>query len=82
MKSVVIAEKPSVGKEIARVLGCQLKGQYAESNTYLVTWAFGHLITLADPEVYDKKYIHWHEEDLPIIPKYFKKVVIKKQVSS
>jgi DNA topoisomerase-3 len=78
MKSVVIAEKPSVGKEIARVLGCQLKGQYAENNKYLVTWAFGHLITLADPEVYDKKYMHWHEEDLPIIPKYFKKVVIKK----
>lgn len=77
MKVLVLAEKPSVGKEIARVLNCSLKGQYAENQKYIVTWAFGHLVTLADPEVYDKKYMNWHLEDLPIIPDHFKKTIIR-----
>lgn len=79
MKSLVLAEKPSVGKEIARVLGCNhSKNGYAEGPKYIVTWAYGHLVTLADPEVYDKKYANWHLEDLPIIPDHLKKVVIGK----
>ena len=51
MKSLVIAEKPSVGRDIARVLHCTQKGnQVLEGKDYVVTWALGHLVTLADPE--------------------------------
>ncbi|MSS42698.1 DNA topoisomerase III [Anaerosalibacter bizertensis] len=78
-KIVVLAEKPSVGRDIGRVLGCNKKGNgYLEGNKYIVTWALGHLVTLADPETYDKKYKTWEIEDLPILPKYLKLVVIKK----
>lgn len=57
MKSLVLAEKPSVARDIARVLGCSKKLNGAiEGNRYVVTWALGHLVTLADPEEYDKKY--------------------------
>ena len=56
MKTLVIAEKPSVGRDIARVLGCQKKENgYLEGPSYVVTWALGHLVTLQDPEDYDKK---------------------------
>ena len=56
MKKLVIAEKPSVGRDIARVLGCKQQGKkYIEGNEYIVTWGLGHLVTLADPEGYDKK---------------------------
>ena len=55
MKSLVIAEKPSVARDIARVLHCQKKMDGAmEGSQYIVTWALGHLVTLADPEAYDK----------------------------
>lgn len=78
-KIVVLSEKPSVGRDIGRVLGCNKKGNgYLEGNKYIVTWALGHLVTLADPETYDKKYKTWEIEDLPILPKYLKLVVIKK----
>lgn len=78
-KSVVLAEKPSVGRDIARVLGCTKQGQgYLEGKDYIVTWALGHLVTLADPEAYDVKYKAWNLEDLPMLPKDFKFVVIKK----
>lgn len=74
---LVLAEKPSVGKELARVIGAShKKNGYYEGNGYVVTWALGHLVTLADPDVYDKKYANWHLEDLPILPKYLKTVVI------
>ncbi len=77
-KSLIIAEKPSVGKEIAKVLGCkQSRGSYMEGSKAIVTWAYGHLVTHGDPEVYDKKYVNWHLEDLPIIPDKMKLVVIK-----
>lgn len=67
-KIVVLAEKPSVGKDIARVLGCkQAKNGYIEGNKYIVTWALGHLVSLSDPERYDKKYATWNLEQLPII---------------
>ena len=56
-KSVVIAEKPSVARDIANVLKCHKKGNgYLEGDKYIVTWALGHLVTLADPESYDVKY--------------------------
>ncbi|WP_160723916.1 DNA topoisomerase III [Bacillus sp. USDA818B3_A] len=69
MKSLVLAEKPSVAREIARVLGCNQKHKsYIEGNQYIVTWALGHLIELKMPEHYDTKYKQWNLEDLPIIP--------------
>ena len=69
-KRVVLAEKPSVGRDIARVLGCMKQGQgYLEGKDYVVTWALGHLVTLADPEAYDVKYKSWNLEDLPMLPK-------------
>ncbi len=77
-KTLVLAEKPSVGKELARVLGCRRGGEgYQESDRWVVTWALGHLITLADPDVYDKKLEKWNMEDLPMLPKDMKLVVIK-----
>lgn len=78
-KILVLAEKPSVGKDIARVLNCHKKINGAlEGNQYIVTWALGHLVTLADPENYDQNYKSWKIEDLPIMPKNMKLVVIKK----
>lgn len=69
MKSLVLAEKPSVARELARVLGCsQSHKNYIEGNHYIVTWALGHLIELKMPEHYDTKYKTWRLEDLPIIP--------------
>ena len=78
MKTLVIAEKPSVGRDIARVLKCGKNNQGAlEGEQYIVTWALGHLVTLADPEGYDSKYKAWNAEDLPMMPQHFKLVVIK-----
>ncbi|HDR7432967.1 MULTISPECIES: DNA topoisomerase III [Bacillus] len=77
-KSVVIAEKPSVARDIARVLKCDKKGNgYLEGSKYIVTWALGHLVTLADPENYDVKYKKWNLEDLPMLPERLKLTVIK-----
>ncbi|MFO1442602.1 DNA topoisomerase III [Bacillus sp. Bva_UNVM-123] len=77
-KSVVIAEKPSVARDIARVLNCHKKGNgYLEGDKYIVTWALGHLVTLADPENYDVKYKTWNLEDLPMLPERLKLTVIK-----
>ena len=78
MKTLVIAEKPSVGRDIAGVLQCTRSNQGAlEGEKYIVTWALGHLVTLADPEGYDPKYKAWNAEDLPMMPQHFKLVVIK-----
>lgn len=77
-KSVVIAEKPSVARDIARVLKCNKKGNgFLEGDKYIVTWALGHLVTLADPESYDAKYKTWNLEDLPMLPERLKLTVIK-----
>ena len=77
-KSVVIAEKPSVARDIAKVLKCTKKGNgFLEGDKYIVTWALGHLVTLADPEAYDNKYKTWNLEDLPMLPERMKLVVIK-----
>ena len=66
MKHLVIAEKPSVGRDIARVLHCNKKtNTYIEGTDYIVTWALGHLVTLADPEQYDEQYKTWNMDTLP-----------------
>lgn len=68
-KVLVIAEKPSVGRDIARVLKCPKKLDGAlEGGKYVVTWGLGHLVTLSDPEHYDNKYKEWKMEDLPMLP--------------
>lgn len=78
MKSLVIAEKPSVGRDIARVLRCNKNINGAlEGDKYIVTWGLGHLVTLADPEEYDDKYKEWKMEHLPMLPHKFELVVIK-----
>ena len=74
----MIAEKPSVGRDIARVLHCSKNIPGAlEGDKYIVTWALGHLVTLADPEEYDKKYSKWDMETLPMMPEKMQLVVIR-----
>lgn len=78
MKSLVLAEKPSVAREIARVMGSREKHKgYFEGPQYIVTWALGHLVGLAEPEDYDHKYATWNLEDLPILPKTMKLKVLR-----
>ncbi|MDF9410041.1 MAG: DNA topoisomerase 3 [Pelotomaculum sp. PtaB.Bin013] len=78
MKSLVLAEKPSVAKEIARVLKCTGKNKgFLEGPRYVVTWALGHLVALAEPEDYDSKYKQWNLEDLPMLPASMKLKVIR-----
>ena len=76
MKTLVLAEKPSVGRDIARVLGCKGSGGYMEGSKYVVTWALGHLVTLADPEEYDPAYKSWNISHLPIMPEKLRLAVI------
>ena len=77
-KSLVLAEKPSVARDIARVLGCNKKGNgFLEGTNYIVTWALGHLVTHADPEGYGNEFKEWKLEHLPIIPAPFKLVPIR-----
>lgn len=77
-KSLVLTEKPSVGRDIAKLLGCQQKGNGCFIGAkYIVTWALGHLVTLADPEAYDDRYKTWRIDDLPMLPKTMELVVIK-----
>ena len=78
MKSLILAEKPSVARDIARVLNCRKNISGAiEGSQYIVTWALGHLVTLADPEGYDQKFKEWNMSYLPMIPKKWELVVIK-----
>lgn len=78
-KTLVIAEKPSVGRDIAKVLKCNNnKGSYIEGNRYVITWALGHLVGLMDPEGYGEEYKTWSMETLPMLPKYMKLTVLKK----
>ena len=77
-KTLVLAEKPSVGRDLARVLDCKKQGNgYFEGERYIVTWALGHLVTLAEPEDYDDKYKAWRLEELPLLPGDLKLVVIR-----
>lgn len=73
MKILVVAEKPSVGRDIARVLKCSQKGDgYLYSDKYIVSWAIGHLVTLYDPEDYNEELKKWKFETLPIVPENVK----------
>jgi DNA topoisomerase III len=76
-KTLVIAEKPSVGGDLARVLKGPFKKQegFLEGPDHVVTWAVGHLVQLADPDEYDPKFKTWRMPDLPIVPDKFKLVV-------
>ena len=76
-KTLVLAEKPSVGRELARVLGCKKTGEgFLEGEKYIVTWALGHLVELAAPEDYDKAWAKWDMLTLPMLPEKMKTVVI------
>jgi DNA topoisomerase-3 len=67
--NLVIAEKPSVAQTIAKVLGCNgRKDGFLEGNGWIVSWCVGHLVELAEPDVYDEKYATWKKEELPIFP--------------
>ena len=78
-KVLVLAEKPSVGRDLAKVLKCNNnKGSYIEGNKYIVTWALGHLVGLMDPEGYGDKYKTWSLDNLPMLPKEMKLTVLKK----
>ena len=76
-KTLVIAEKPSVGRDLARVLpGPFAKNEgWLEAPDYVITWAVGHLVQLAEPDEYDPSYKRWRMPDLPIVPEHFKLVV-------
>jgi len=77
-KTLVLAEKPSVGRDLAKVLNCNQNGSgYIAGQKYIVTWALGHLVTLADPEAYNNKYKSWNLEDLPMLPDKMELAVIK-----
>ncbi len=68
-KTLVLAEKPSVGRELARVLGCrQSSSGFISGGQYIVTWALGHLVELAEPEAYGEQYKTWSMETLPMLP--------------
>ena len=77
-KILVLAEKPSVGRDLAKVLNCNQNGNGCiMGSKYIVTWALGHLVTLADPEVYGERYKTWSLENLPMLPGKMELVVIK-----
>lgn len=78
MKKLVIAEKPSVGREIAKNLGAfSRQDGYIEGNDYIVTWALGHLVELAEPMHYSERYRRWSMADLPMLPETLDQVVIE-----
>ena len=78
MRTLIISEKPSVAISISKVLGAtKKKDGYYEGNEYIVSWCIGHLIQMANPDAYDKKYAKWNMADLPIIPKEYKYEVAK-----
>ncbi|MFC5528751.1 type IA DNA topoisomerase [Cohnella yongneupensis] len=74
MKTLIIAEKPDMGRNIAAVIEpkAQNRRSYLEGDKFIITWAIGHLIGLAEPDLYDEKYKKWRFGDLPIIPDAFK----------
>lgn len=78
MKKLVLAEKPSVGRELATVLGCVNRGKYFEGPSYVVTWALGHLVTLSPPDSYGEKYRRWTLANLPMLPEVLDTMVIEK----
>lgn len=82
MQTLVVAEKPSVARDIARVLGAGTRGEGCLVGAgYTVTWALGHLVTLKEPQELDERYTRWRAEDLPILPERMETKVIKKTKS-
>ena len=78
MKKLVIAEKPSVGREIAKTLNCRVRGEgYIEGDAYIVTWALGHLVELCDPAHYSERWKRWSMKELPMIPESLDQQVIE-----
>lgn len=76
---VVVAEKPSVGRDIARVLRCTGKGEgFLRGEKYLITWAVGHLVALCEPDEVDEKYKKWRMDDLPMLPTHIPTKVLPK----
>lgn len=82
MKTLIIAEKPDMGRNIAAAIDPKAKNHrsYIEGEQYIITWAIGHLIGLAEPDAYDERYKKWNINDLPIIPVQFKLVPNKKTI--
>ncbi|NJD04719.1 MAG: DNA topoisomerase III [Ruminiclostridium sp.] len=77
-KILVLAEKPSVGRDLAKVLNCSQNGNGCiMGSKYIVTWALGHLVTLADPEAYGERYKTWSLDNLPMLPGKMELVVIR-----
>lgn len=72
MKTLIIAEKPSVAKDIAKVAGVPAKGDVFENDAYVISSAVGHLVELCEPEDYDAKFKRWSRKTLPIVPEDFK----------
>lgn len=71
-KTLILTEKPSVGRDFAKALGIRVKGEgYLESDRYVVTWALGHLVELQEPDAYDPRWKTWRMETLPILPDRF-----------
>lgn len=82
MQTLVVAEKPSVARDIARVLGARERGENCLlGGGYAVTWALGHLVTLKEPQELDERYTRWRAEDLPILPERMENKVIPKTKS-
>src|SRR5699024_10197986 len=78
-QTLVLAEKPSVGRDLARVLGCKKKGNgFFEGDQYVVTWALGHLVTLATSEMTEQQCKEWRMDQLPMLPSTLKTIVIPK----
>jgi DNA topoisomerase-3 len=75
----VLAEKPSVARDIARVLGAEKRGKgYLQGNGYVVTWAIGHLVSLAEPHQINPQWRQWRLEALPILPEQWPLVVYER----
>ena len=81
-KTLILAEKPSVGKDIARVLGVTGRGDgLIDGEKYVVSWAIGHLVTLCEPDELDPAWKKWRMDDLPMLPAALKTKVISKTKS-
>src|SRR5690554_3798570 len=85
VKKLVLAEKPSVGRQLAQALGCRSRMDgYIEGDKYVVTWALGHLVELANPDQYNERWRRWSVRDLPMLPPTLEQVPIdqtKEQLS-
>lgn len=78
MKTLVFAEKPSVGKDIARILGASKRGEgFLEGNDYIITWGFGHLVSIGHPEVQNPAWQKWSLASLPMLPEDWKLTVLQ-----